>query len=111
MSEPPQNNQHSELMKIGYSDIYFDKTLKLASLLHFFQDIAGESAEKLGFGYGAVYPHHMLWFLLKYRIEFTEYPENMDQLKLITRPRGYNRFFAYRNFQVFQRAPYSAGRW
>jgi len=89
-----------EVLKIRYSDIDFDKSLKPFSLLNFFQDIASDNAEKLGFGYSYIYPKNLMWVLLKYRIEFSEYPVNKTTLILKTEPRGYNRLFAYRNFEL-----------
>ncbi len=89
-----------EIINIRYSDIDFDKRLKMFSLLNFFQDIASDNAEKFGFGYSYIHPRNLMWVLLKYRIEFDEYPTDVQQLKLITEPRGCNKLFAYRNFQL-----------
>ncbi|MBR6163992.1 hypothetical protein IKQ26_08925 [bacterium] len=89
-----------EIINIRYSDIDFDKSLKMFSLLNFFQDIASDNAEKFGFGYSYIHPKNLMWVLLKYRIEFDEYPSDVQQVKLITEPRGCNRLFAYRNFEL-----------
>lgn len=89
-----------EVINVRYSDIDFDKSLKMSSLLNFFQDIASDSAENLGFGYSYIHPKNLMWVLLKYRIEFNEYPSDVQQLKLWTKPRGCNRLFAYRNFEL-----------
>ncbi len=90
-----------ENIHIRYSDSECNGRLKPFSLLNFFQDMAAESAERLGFGYSAIYPQNLLWVLLKYRIEFSNYPVNVKQLAIKTEPRGYNRMFAYRNFEVY----------
>ncbi len=89
-----------EKIHIRYSDIDFDKSLKPFSLLNFFQDIASDNAERLGFGYSAIYPKGLMWVLLKYRIEIYHYPEDIQDLVLKTEPRGYNKLFAYRNFEL-----------
>ncbi len=96
-----KKNTTEEIINIRYSDIDFDKKLKPSSLLNFMQDIASENAEKYGFGYSYIYPQNLMWVLLKYRIEFNEYPTNVNTLKLMTEPRGYNKLFAYRNFELF----------
>lgn len=88
-------------VRIHYSEMDFDKSLKPFSLLNFFQDIATDNAERLGFGYSAIFPKNLMWVLLKYRIEFETYPVDVSDLILKTQPRGYHRLFAYRNFQVF----------
>lgn len=89
-----------EIINVRYSDIDFDKSLKMFSLLNFFQDIASDNAEKHGFGYSYIHPKNLMWVLLKYRIEFSEYPSDVQQLKLWTMPRGCNKLFAYRNFEL-----------
>lgn len=89
-----------ERINVRYSDIDFDQSLKPFSLLNFFQDIASDNAERLGFGYSYIYPKNLMWVLLKYRIEFSEYPSGIHDFTLRTTPRGYNRLFAYRNFEL-----------
>ncbi len=95
-----QNSVSQEVINLRYSELDFNKRLKPFSLLNFFQDIASDNAEKFGFGYSAIYPKNLMWVLLKYRIEFEEYPSDIGELLLRTEPRGYNRFFAYRNFEL-----------
>ncbi len=90
-----------ENIHIRYSDSECNNRLKPFSLLNFFQDLAAESAERLGFGYSVIYPQHLMWVLLKYRIEFADYPTHVNQLTIKTEPRGYNRMFAYRNFEIY----------
>ena len=95
------NHITEERINVRYSDIDFDQSLKPFSLLNFFQDIASDNAERLGFGYSYIYPKNLMWVLLKYRIEFSEYPSGIHDFTLRTIPRGYNRLFAYRNFEIF----------
>lgn len=94
------NHISEERINVRYSDIDFDQSLKPFSLLNFFQDIASDNAERLGFGYSYIYPKNLMWVLLKYRIEFSEYPTGIHDFTLRTIPRGYNRLFAYRNFEL-----------
>lgn len=92
--------QTEETIQIRYSDCDSNQQVKPFSLLNFFQDLAAENAERLGFGYSAIYPQKLMWVLLKYRIEFTEYPSHIHTLTIKTQPRGYNRMFAYRDFEI-----------
>ena len=96
-----QNIILEENINIKYSEMDFDTSLKPYSLLNYFQDIASDSAENLGFGYSFVRERNLMWVLLKYRIEFDEYPVGLYKVKLTTQPRGYNRLFAYRNFAMY----------
>ena len=96
-----QNVISEENINIRYSEMDYDKSLKPYSLLNYFQDLASDNAERLGFGYSFITPKNLMWVLLKYRIEFEEYPVGMYDLRLQTIPRGYNKIFAYRNFRLF----------
>lgn len=93
-----------ETVKIRYSEMDCDLTLKPSALLQFMQDLASDNAESLGFGYSYIVKNNLAWFLLKYRIEFEDYPEGVYDLTIKTEPRGYNKIFAYRDFYIFQNA-------
>ena len=43
---------------------------------------------------------NLAWFLLKYHIEFEKYPQNIYNLKIKTEPRGWNKLFAFRDFEI-----------
>ena len=93
-------NGFCESIDIKYSEIDQNFALKPFSLLNFLQDIASKNAEHLGFGYSFMQPKSLAWFLIKYRMEFFDYPMDVQTLKLVTEPRGYNKLFAYRDFEL-----------
>jgi len=95
-------NGFEENLKIKYSEIDQNLALKPFTLLNFLQDIASKNAEDLGFGYSKMYPQNLAWFLIKYRMEFSDYPFDIADLKLVTMPRGYNKLFAYRDFEFWR---------
>ncbi|MBQ8475504.1 hypothetical protein IJ531_00420 [bacterium] len=90
----------SENFKLRYSEIDCTHTLKPQILLNFMQDLASDNAQKLGFGYSFVRENNLAWFLLKYHIEFYDYPEKIYNIEILTNPRGYNKLFAYRDFEI-----------
>lgn len=77
-----------------------DLVLKPGAMLQFLQDLASDNAEQLDFGYSYIIKHNLAWFLLKYRLEFDDYPEGIYDLTIKTEPRGYNKMFAYRDFYI-----------
>ena len=91
----------TENVKVRYSEMDFDLVLKPAVLLHFLQDMASDNAESLGFGYSYIIKKNLAWFLLKYRMEFEDYPQKVYDLRMVTEPRGYNKLFAFRNFALY----------
>lgn len=95
-------NGYEEKLNIKYSEIDQNQALKPYSLLNFLQDIASKNAEDLGFGYSYIHPRNYAWFLLKYRMEFEDYPFDIQELTLKTEPRGYNKLFAFRDFELYK---------
>lgn len=89
-----------ETVKIRYSEMDCDLVLKPGAMLQFLQDLASDNAEMLGFGYSYIVKHNLAWFLLKYRLEFEDYPEGIYDLTIKTEPRGYNKIFAFRDFYI-----------
>ena len=93
-------NGYEEKITVKYSETDQNLAMKPFALLNFLQDIASKNAEDLGFGYSFIHPKNYAWFLLKYRMEFEEYPFDIQELTLKTEPRGYNKLFAYRDFEL-----------
>ncbi len=94
------DNSTIQNIDVKYSEMDHNFALKPYSLLNFLQDIASENAEKHGFGYSYIVKKNYAWFLIKYRMEFNDYPVGVYELTLKTKPRGYNKLFAYREFEL-----------
>lgn len=92
---------YTQDFNVKYSEMDHNLALKPFSLLNFLQDIASDNAEALGFGYSYMSKHNYAWFLIKYRMEFVNYPINIQKLIFKTRPRGFNKLFAYREFEIY----------
>ncbi len=86
---------------VKYSEMDCGLALKPSVLLNFLQDTANENAEKLGFGYSNIKEKNLMWYLLKYRMEFSAYPVEADMLTIKTEPRGYAKLFTYRDFELY----------
>lgn len=94
-------NTFKKNIHINYSEMDYNLVLKPSALLNFLQDLASDNAEILGFGYSTTYPKNLGWFLLKYRMEFFNYPKKIYDIEIKTEARGYNKFFAYRDFEIY----------
>ena len=95
-------NGYDEKIIVKYSEIDQNFAMKPFALLNFLQDIASKNAEDWGFGYSYIHPRNYAWFLIKYHMEFDEYPTDIQELTLRTEPRGYNKLFAYRDFELYR---------
>lgn len=90
-------------IEVKYSEMDCNLALKPSSLLNYLQDFASENAENLGFGYSYITKQNLMWFLLKYRMEFEEYPIGVYDLTVTTEPRGYSKLFAFRDFELHEK--------
>lgn len=87
--------------QLKYYEMDFKMVLKPSALLNFLQDMATINAEMLGFGYSFTHPKNYGWFLVKYRIEFGDYPQELDDLIIKTEARGYSKILAFRDFEIW----------
>lgn len=86
---------------IAYYDVDLNMVLKPSALLNFLQDIATINAEMFGFGYSYTHPKNYGWFLIKYRMEFDQYPQNLDEIIIKTEARGISKIIANRDFEIW----------
>jgi len=101
--EDTQNNEFCwvKTYPIKYYEMDFNMVLKPSALLNILQDIATINAEMHGFGYSFTYPKNYGWFLIKYHMEFDDYPHDLDDLVIKTEPRGISKIMAYRDFVIW----------
>ena len=62
--------------------------LKLASLLDFAQDMAGDHADILGFGNDPLLEQRLVWVLSRIKVRMDEYPQWRDDMDMTTWHRG-----------------------
>jgi len=75
--------------------------LKPSTLLNFLQDLATVAAENSGFGYSIMSQKELCWFLIKYRMEFYDYPVNHEEIKIVTEARGVSKLMTQRDFEIY----------
>lgn len=80
-----------------------DGKLNLYSLFNYFQDIASEHAIKLGYGRDDLLEHNNFWVLSRIYAETGELPSWGDRVTVATWPRGLDRLFALRDYEVRDR--------
>lgn len=72
--------------------------LKPASFLNYAQEIAGDSADMLGFGQKVLGPMGCAWVISRMKADFLEYPKWRDDLKLTSWHRGADGLFFVRDY-------------
>src|SRR5574344_41114 len=86
---------------IRFYELNSNLQLKESQFMLFLQDVATENAELNGFGPTFTLSNNYGWFLLKYRIELTKYPDNLPYIELETMPRGASKLFVLRDFIIY----------
>lgn len=87
--------------QLKYYEMDFKMSLKPSALLNFLQDVATINAEMLGFGYSFTHPKNYGWFLIKYHMEFDDYPQELDEITIKTEARGISKIIANRDFEIW----------
>lgn len=70
------------------------------ALLNYLQDIAGEHASRLGFGFQDLTAKGMIWVLSRYHVKFLSYPGWGTSVRVTTWPSGHHGIFALRDFEM-----------
>lgn len=91
----------NKIYPIKYYEMDFNTVLKPSALMNFLQDVATLNAEFLGFGPSFVFPRNYAWFLIKYHMEFDDYPSKIDDIIIKTEPRGISKIVASRDFEIW----------
>jgi len=86
--------------KIPVYDTGIDNKLNLVSLFNYFQDIASDHAEILGFGRADLMKHNHFWALSRMYAEISVFPVWGDSIIVTTYPNGVDKLFALRNYDV-----------
>ncbi|MFP4023691.1 MAG: acyl-[acyl-carrier-protein] thioesterase [Thiohalospira sp.] len=76
--------------------------LTLQSLFHFLQECAWENARANDFGYEFLEKNNAYWVLSRVLVQMDEYPLWRDEIEIKTWPKGVDRFFAIRDFQIYK---------
>jgi medium-chain acyl-[acyl-carrier-protein] hydrolase len=86
---------------LTWYEVDCQNVLKPSALLNHLQDVATRSADKFDIGMEFLKPLNYAWYLIKYHIEFNDYPQNLSKITLKTESRGISRLFATRDFEIW----------
>jgi medium-chain acyl-[acyl-carrier-protein] hydrolase len=92
--------EYEKSYKIPVYEIGFDGQLSPHSLFKYLQDIASEHAVLLGFGKEELLKENHFWVLSRIAAKIYKWPEWEDTIIVRTWPRGTDRLFAIRDFEI-----------
>lgn len=89
--------EHAEyLLDTNYVDT--QKRMKAVSLCDFLQNLAGNAAEKRGYGYTFMNKNNLVWVLIRINAKILYYPKWNETIKLETWVKGIDRIKTDRHF-------------
>ena len=86
--------------RIRYSEVGTDGKLMLSALVNYFQDCSTFQSEDLGVGVQHLKEQHGAWLMNFWQIQVSRYPELCEEVKIITIPYEFDRFYGKRNFAM-----------
>ena len=95
MKNPPFILQYP----VRLNDIGVDGRMRSWVVFDLLQDAAGRHADQLGLGLKQLRESDLSWVLSRIRVKMQDFPEYGETLKIITYPSGFDRLFAYRQFE------------
>ena len=92
---------YSKKIKLRYDDIGKSNRLSIKSLIKYFGDIAGNHSSSCGYGLNDIPTTHITWLLLNWKVKMFSHPKYNEELTINTWPRVIEKFYSYRDFEVF----------
>lgn len=86
---------------VGLRDINSLQELKNTSLLSYLENVACMHSEMAGFGVTTMHETKRTWVLLSWKIKVLKRPKFNDNLRIKTWSRCIEKFYAYRDFEVY----------
>lgn len=86
---------------VKYFDIGKSNKLTLKSLVEILQQAAGRHSDMAGYGLNDISKTHFTWLLLNWKVKMFSHPQVNEVLSIKTWPRALEKFYCYRDFEVY----------
>ena len=90
-----------EKFKMGLNDIGKDNKIKNTSILKILENIGGYHSDTVGYGSNDIATNKLTWILLDWKLKVLNRPKYGQTLDVHTWARVGNRFFTYRDFEIY----------
>ena len=90
-----------EKFKMGLNDIGKDNKIKNISILKILENIGGYHSDTVGYGSNDIATNKLTWILLDWKLKVLNRPKYGQTLDVHTWARIGNRFFTYRDFEIY----------
>lgn len=86
---------------VGLRDVNISNKLTNKSILGFFEDIAGLHSDMVGYGLTTIEKTKLSWVLLNWKLEVLKRPNYRDNIYIKTWSRNAQKFYSYRDFEMY----------
>ncbi len=90
-----------ENFKMGLTDIGKDNKIKNSAILKMLENIGAYHSDVAGYGSNDIPIKKLTWILLDWKLKVIDRPKYGQTLEVHTWARGGNRFFTYRDFEIY----------
>ena len=92
---------YEEKFKIGLKDVWAKDEVSNIAILEYLEDIAAYHSDSVGIGINTIEETHLNWLLLDWELEVLKRPTYGQVLDIHTWSRGIEKFYAFRDFEVY----------
>lgn len=92
---------YKEKFKIGLKDVWAKDEVSNIAILEYLEDIAAYHSDSVGIGINTTEETHLNWLLLDWELEVLKRPTYGQVLDIHTWSRGIEKFYAFRDFEVY----------
>ncbi len=89
-------------------DVY--NRASMVTIANYLQEAAGQHADHLDIGVRDLLRHDWTWVLTRLKIDMQHFPGQQEVIKVLTYPVGFDKYFVYRNFIVYNAQEEEIGR-
>ena len=98
---PDQNIIYEGIFEVGTYDIDSLKRLTIPALTKMMHEAAMQNVLRMKLSYWDLIPHNISWVLMRKKMEIHRQPNLGEKIKIVTHPAGFEKFFTYRDFKVY----------
>ena len=92
---------YKENFKVGLKDIWKGNEVSNIAILEYLEDIAAYHSDSVGYGINTTKDTNLNWILLDWRVKVIKRPTYGENLEVHTWSRGIEKFWAFRDFEIY----------
>ena len=92
---------YKENFKVGLKDVWKGNEVSNSAILEYLEDIAAYHSDTVGYGINTTKDTNLNWLLLDWKVEVLKRPTYGENLEVHTWSREIEKFWAFRDFEIY----------